>query len=115
MAFRDAFRRRLRAARIKAGMKQHHVAAALGISMEAYGRLERGETGQWVDKFDRVAKAVGTTPADLCAYHSGQGRKKDRLLELRKNIFDLTDDLTREDLLALQDQITATLNRRRRR
>lgn len=114
MTFRDAFRRRLRAVRIKAGMKQHHVAAALDISVEAYGRLERGKTGQWVDKFDLVARAVGTTPADLCAWHSGQGRKKDRLLELRKNIFDLTDDLTREDLLALQDQIKATLKRRSR-
>ena len=115
MTFRDAFRHRLRTERKSAGLTQEEVAIALGVSVEAYGRLERGEIGDWVDYLGEIAAVIGTTPASLCSSYSGEGKKADRHLELRIQLKDAAEDLTEEDILSLLDQIRATVKRRSRR
>ena len=114
MTFRDAFRRRLRDERRRAGLSQADVAARLGISVQAFGDLERGKSGEWVDNLERVAAAIGTTPASLCAYHSGAGGKQDRHLEARVKLMEAAEDISEEDVLSLIDQISVMLQRRRR-
>ena len=111
MTFRDAFRRRLRDERCGNGLTQAEAAERLGVSLQAYGNLER-KGADWVDTLGKVAKAVGSTPERLCASFTGRGRKKDRNREMRLQIADAADGLPEEDLLMILDVVNAAKKRR---
>lgn len=59
--------RRLRAARIKAGMTVREVAAALDISHTLIVRYENGTTAPSFDRLDALSRIYGLTPAALMA------------------------------------------------
>jgi transcriptional regulator with XRE-family HTH domain len=56
---------RARAARMAQGMTQADVAAAIGISVEVYGRMERQTVLPSVPTLVKLAKALRVTPNDL--------------------------------------------------
>ncbi|HEU5100085.1 MAG TPA: helix-turn-helix transcriptional regulator [Roseiflexaceae bacterium] len=59
--------RRLRAARIKAGMTVREVAAALDISHTLIVKYENGTIAPSFDRLDALARIYGLTPAALMA------------------------------------------------
>ena len=111
MTFRDAFRRRLRDERRGNGLTQAEAADRLGVSLQAYGNLER-KGADWIDTLARVAKAVGSTPERLCAYHTGKGRRKDKSREIRARIMDEAEGLPDDDLLLILDVVKSARKRR---
>ncbi|MBN8868025.1 MAG: helix-turn-helix transcriptional regulator [Solirubrobacterales bacterium] len=50
-----------------AGLSQDDVARAAGMSMNHYGRVERGESGVTVALLIAIARALHTTAAELLA------------------------------------------------
>lgn len=61
--------RRLRAARIKAGMTVREVAAALDISHTLIVKYENGTIAPSFDRLDALARIYGLTPAALMVEH----------------------------------------------
>lgn len=59
--------RKLRAARMQAGLKQAEVAKLCGIARGNLGRTERGDHGQSLSVLERYCNAVGLTIAELFA------------------------------------------------
>ncbi len=47
------------------GLKQENIATALGMSVTAYGNLERGDTNLTYDKLEEIAKAMEVTVSDI--------------------------------------------------
>jgi transcriptional regulator with XRE-family HTH domain len=47
------------------GLKQENIATALGMSITAYGNLERGDTNLTYDKLEEIAKAMEVTVQDI--------------------------------------------------
>jgi transcriptional regulator with XRE-family HTH domain len=47
------------------GLKQENIATALGMSITAYGNLERGDTHLTYDKLEEIAKAMEVTVQDI--------------------------------------------------
>jgi transcriptional regulator with XRE-family HTH domain len=47
------------------GLKQENIATALGMSITAYGNLERGDTNVTYDKLEEIAKAMEVTVQDI--------------------------------------------------
>jgi transcriptional regulator with XRE-family HTH domain len=47
------------------GLKQENIATAVGMSVTAYGNLERGTTPLPYDKLEEIAKALEVTVADI--------------------------------------------------
>lgn len=60
--------RTLRAARLRAGLKQTEVARLIDISPDAYSRLERGRMLPSVQTLYRLCAALRTTPNELLGY-----------------------------------------------
>ncbi|NNC19521.1 helix-turn-helix transcriptional regulator [Corallococcus exiguus] len=58
----------LRAARLRAGLKQAEVAKVVAISRNAYSRLERGLMLPSVATLYRLCVALGATPNELLGY-----------------------------------------------
>ena len=61
--------RRLRAARIKAGMTVREVAASLDISHTLIVKYENATIAPSLDRLDALARIYGLTPAALLADH----------------------------------------------
>jgi transcriptional regulator with XRE-family HTH domain len=61
--------RRLRAARIKAGMTVREVAASLDISHTLIVKYENGTVAPSFNRLDALARIYGLTPAALLADH----------------------------------------------
>jgi len=59
------FAGRLREVRLSRGMTQAELAHQARVSEAYIGRLERAEGAPGIDLVDRLAKALGTTSADL--------------------------------------------------
>ena len=113
MSFPAAFCRRLLDLREAFDLTQEQVAEALGVSIEAYGRLERNGA-RWVEYLGEIAEVYETTPADLCSYYTGRGRKADNHQKLRVQLQEAAADLSEEDIRSLLDQISVTVKRRKR-
>jgi transcriptional regulator with XRE-family HTH domain len=47
------------------GLKQENIATAIGLSVTAYGNLERGTTPLPYDKLEEIAKAMEVTVQDI--------------------------------------------------
>jgi transcriptional regulator with XRE-family HTH domain len=47
------------------GLKQENIATALGMSVTAYGNLERGDTNLTYEKLEEIAKAMEVTVQDI--------------------------------------------------
>jgi transcriptional regulator with XRE-family HTH domain len=47
------------------GLKQENIATALGMSVTAYGNLERGDTNLTYEKLEEIAKAMDITVSDI--------------------------------------------------
>ena len=114
MALRHDFGRRLRDRRKQLGKNQADIAYEVGVSTETYGRMERAETGEWLDFIEVLADALETKPIDLFAYTSGKGTKNSEHLRLRTQLKDETAPMSEEDIRALLDQVRTTLKRRSR-
>ena len=111
MPFRDAFRARLKSERQRNDLTQAEAAERLGVSLQAYGNLERNGA-DWVDTLGKLAKAVGSTPERLCAGYTGRGRKKDKSREIRAQIMDEAEGLPEDDLLMILDLVKSVRKRR---
>lgn len=59
------FGARLRELRLSRGLTQAQLAATAEVTTSYIGRLEGGGAAPGIDLLDRLAKALGTTPADL--------------------------------------------------
>lgn len=60
-----AFGLRLRERREEAGLSVQEAADASGMAYSAFARLERGEREPTISTLQRLAAALGCTPADL--------------------------------------------------
>ena len=49
-------------------LKQEHVAEKLGISITAYGKIERDETDISIERLDQIAKVLEIAPQDILAF-----------------------------------------------
>ncbi len=49
-------------------LKQEHVAEKLGISVTAYGKIERDETDISIERLDQIAKVLEIAPQDILAF-----------------------------------------------
>ena len=114
MSLRQDFGRRVRDVRKRQGLRQEDIAEEMGLSPDTFGRLERGETGEWLDNLEDLARALDTSPADLFAYASWEHGQTSEHTQLRVLLKDRAADLTEEDIRSLLDQIEATLKRRSR-
>jgi transcriptional regulator with XRE-family HTH domain len=47
------------------GLKQENIATALGMSITAYGNLERGETAVTVERLEEIAKILEVDAMDI--------------------------------------------------
>jgi transcriptional regulator with XRE-family HTH domain len=62
---RQAFGKRLRELRLKAGFSQEELAAKVDLHWTYVGGIERGERNPGLVNIMRLAKALGATPAAL--------------------------------------------------
>lgn len=60
------FGKRLRQVRESKRISQMHLADEIGVTATYVGRIERGERSPALPTIARLAKALGTTVADLC-------------------------------------------------
>ncbi|MDR2206371.1 MAG: helix-turn-helix domain-containing protein [Flavobacteriaceae bacterium] len=58
---------RIRILRENKGMSQEKMAEKIGLSKSAYGRIETGETNNWVHLIDKICQELSTTPEELFA------------------------------------------------
>lgn len=71
------FAHELRAARLRAGMSQEHLAAATGLRWSSISSLERAKRTPRLDTICRLAHGLGLTPSELvnglgkCDHHAG--------------------------------------------
>ncbi|MET0600791.1 MAG: helix-turn-helix transcriptional regulator [Baekduia sp.] len=56
---------RIRDARVAKSWTQHDAAAAIGMGMAQYGRIERGDVEPGIMTFVRVAHGLEVDPGDL--------------------------------------------------
>jgi transcriptional regulator with XRE-family HTH domain len=56
---------RIRDTRMAKDWTQHEAAAAIGMAMAQYGRIERGEVEPGIMTFLRVARGLEVDPGDL--------------------------------------------------
>jgi transcriptional regulator with XRE-family HTH domain len=81
----SAIGERARAARTRLGLNQSEVAGRIGISSEAYGRLERGLMMPRLATFLRLCEVLGVEPNDLLLVSPGPQPRNDRMSpELRQ-------------------------------
>lgn len=57
----------IRQARVAAGVTQHQLADASGVSRPAIARIETGEASIQIDRLWDIAEALHTTPSALLA------------------------------------------------
>lgn len=81
----SALGERARAARTRLGLNQLEVAERIGISSEAYGRLERGLMAPRFATFLRLCDVLGVAPNDLLLASPGPLPRNDAMSpELRQ-------------------------------
>lgn len=68
---RDAVGEAIRQARIDAGMTQHQLADASGVSRPAIARIETGEASIQIDRLWDLAEALNTTPSTILSSAEG--------------------------------------------
>jgi transcriptional regulator with XRE-family HTH domain len=106
----ELFADRLRAARTAAGLTQAELAERAQVTASYIWRLETGGAAPGIDLVDRLALALGTTPASLLA------RQPDDVGELREQTRRMFESVLasagRDDLVALT-QILARFDRPR--
>ncbi len=62
---RDVFARNVRVIRNKNGLSQEQLANEAGLHRTYIGSIERGERNISIDNVEKIAKALGVTPARL--------------------------------------------------
>src|SRR5689334_6794794 len=81
----SAIGERARAARTRLGLNQLEVAGRIGISSEAYGRLERGLMMPRLATFLRLCEVLSVEPNDLLLVSPGPQPRNDQMSpELRQ-------------------------------
>jgi transcriptional regulator with XRE-family HTH domain len=105
------FATRLRDARISRGMTQAELARQAHVTMSYIWRLESASVAPGIDLVDRLARALGTTAADLLATTSPDPISvlRDQSRRLFESIFASAD---RDDFLAI-NPVLARFNARR--
>lgn len=95
------FAARLRELRVSRGLTQAELAREARVTAAYIWRLESGGTAPGIDLVDRLAKALGTTPADLLPA-SAPADTPDLLRARARSIFEkLLETADRETLLML--------------
>jgi len=61
-----AMARRLMSIRIHRGVNRDKMAKTLNISVQQYGYYERGENAMTVHAVQKIAKALGVNPCEIC-------------------------------------------------
>lgn len=59
------FAKTVRRLRLAAGFSQEGFAAKVGIDRGYYGKIERGEVNITLEKVEKIASGLGTTPGAL--------------------------------------------------
>lgn len=57
---------RLKATRLRLGLRAADVYGPLGIAQQQYSRYERGENALTVQAMHRIAAVMGVSPCELC-------------------------------------------------
>lgn len=63
---------KIRKAREIADITQVGMAKALGISQQQYSQLEKGETKVTVERLEKIAEILGTTPEKITEFDEGK-------------------------------------------
>lgn len=105
------FAARLREIRLSRGMTQAELAHQGQVSEAYIGRLERAEGEPGIDLVDRLAKALGTTSADLLPTASPPDELK-VLQEQAKALFEgILESADRDTLLLLNPMLRLIADR----
>jgi transcriptional regulator with XRE-family HTH domain len=103
------FGERLRAVRASRGLTQAELAGRAEVTAGYVGRLERGGAAPGIDLVDRLARALGTTAADLLPA-SAPPETDEVLRQQARRLFDALLSAADRETLLLLNPLLALLN-----
>lgn len=60
--------KKLKAARLKMNFTQENVANKVGLHVNSYAKLERGEVGASIETLKKLAKVLGVKSSDILSF-----------------------------------------------